>query len=55
MTEESYVKLLAEYELAKGKTTTKTSREYYLVRQYNLITVGDDVKLVPKIKRGGCC
>ena len=50
LTNNDYSKLMEEYKVAKDKLTKKTSHEYYLLKHYDLIKIGDEEKLVHKIK-----
>ena len=50
MTNEQYEFILNEYKVAKDKLTSKTSHEYHIIKKYDLMKVGEDEILVPKIK-----
>ena len=47
---QKYEQCLVQYIAARDSKSTKTSHQYYLLKHYSVMKVGEDDKLVPKLK-----
>lgn len=48
LTESEYEKLLTDYKLALGKDSKRTSHDYWILKKYEIMKVGDEESLIPK-------
>lgn len=51
LTKEEYFSLIEELKVAASQTTTKTRRQYYILKRYEVLQCGDVEKLIKK-RRG---